>query len=147
VQAIILRSLSLYGGFRPVVAIGQLFMPMAGGIFKRNADIIARPGLFNGSDSRCGTRRIGAGEGLGIGAFDLVCPSSGMFHDLVNNSAQRALLTSGGRYWLYLLKPSYLNCQLNVPKLCPERERLPQGNLSAAAELFLIPTMRGNTDG
>jgi hypothetical protein len=85
--------ISLYDGFRPVIAVGQLLVPMAGVILKRNADITTGPSLFSGRNPRCGPRRIGTGEGLGIGAFDLVGPSSGMFHDLVNNFAQGGLLT------------------------------------------------------
>ena len=58
-------SLTLHSGVRPVVAMGQLFMPVAGGIFKGNAHILAGPGLFKCGNPRCGTRRVSAGEGLG----------------------------------------------------------------------------------
>ena len=49
--------------------------------------------LFKCGNPRCGTRRIGAGEGLGIGALDLIGPAFAMFDDLVNNSAHGTLLT------------------------------------------------------
>jgi hypothetical protein len=73
--------------------MGQLFMPMAGGIFKGNAHILAGLGLFTCRNPGGGTRRVSAGEGLGIGALDLIGPAFGMFDDLVNNSAQGTLLT------------------------------------------------------
>ena len=72
--------------------MGQLFMPVAGGIFKGDPHILAGLGLFCCGNARCGTRRVSAGEGLGIGALDLIGPTSGMFHNLVNNSAQGNLL-------------------------------------------------------
>lgn len=68
-------------------------MLVAGGIFKGNADVFARYTLFGRSGLRGRTRRIGAGKSLGIGALDLVSPSSAMFHNLVNNSAHLSLLT------------------------------------------------------
>jgi hypothetical protein len=68
-------------------------MPVAGGIFKHDPHIFTGLGLFSCSDMRCGTRRISAGEGFGIGALDLIGPTSGMFHYLINHSDQGNLLT------------------------------------------------------
>jgi hypothetical protein len=72
--------------------MGQLFVPVAGGVLKRDAYIFAGLGLFRCSSARCGTRGVSAGEGLGIGALDLIGPSTCMFHNPVNNSAQGNLL-------------------------------------------------------
>jgi hypothetical protein len=73
--------------------MGQFFMPMTGGIFKRNAHILAGLGLFTCCNPRCGTRRVSAGEGLGIRALDLIGPAFAMFDDLVNYPVHGILLT------------------------------------------------------
>jgi hypothetical protein len=73
--------------------MGQLLMPVAGGILKGNAYILAGLGLFTCSNPGCGTRRVSAEEGLGIGALDLIGPAFAMFDNLVNNPVHGILLT------------------------------------------------------
>ena len=73
--------------------MGQLFMPVAGGIFKGDPHILAGLGLFCCSNARCGTRRVSTGKGLGIRVLDLIGPASAMFYNLINNSTQGNLLT------------------------------------------------------
>jgi hypothetical protein len=85
--------LSFYDGLGPVIAMGQLFVPMAGRIFKGDPNILTGLRLFCCSNPRCGTRRVSTGKGLGKGALDLVGPASAMFNNLVNNSTQGNLLT------------------------------------------------------